>query len=151
MQNYRMGGQYHFESGVTLELHPRRRSRIRETLRKRLASPLPVVLGATGGLASAIAAFTDKPLAYLMLGFAGVLAGYAVYFIASSYQRLLNIRALAQIALEEEASAPSRFEEVLRDLADAAWRRAKEDLKERERRGDQPGSGRGEQERERDD
>jgi hypothetical protein len=138
------------ELQVTLRSR-RPRRRVGETLRKRLASPLAVLLGAAAGLASAVAAFSDKPLAYLMLGFAGVLAGYAVYLVSSSYERLLHIRALAQTALEEETSGSSRFEEALRDLADAAWRRAKEDLKERERRSDEAGGSRGEQERESDD
>jgi hypothetical protein len=114
-------------------------------LRRGLASPLPVVLGAAGGLGSAVAAFRDKPLAYLMLGFAGVLVGYAVYFVASSYERLLNVRALAQTALEEGASRDD-LAKALSHAAEAASR-----LEEKERRSDEPSARRDEQDGERDD
>jgi hypothetical protein len=120
--------------------------RIPHALRRGLASPLPVVLGAIGGLVSAAVAFSGEPLAYVMLGFAGVLLGYATYFIASSYERLLAVKALAQTALEEEPSTPS----ALTDLVEA-MRRHVEELKEEKRRGDKPDRRRGEQESERAD
>jgi hypothetical protein len=99
-----------------------------------------------GGLASAGVAFSDKPLAYVMLGFAGVLVGYATYFTASSYERLLMVKALAHTTLEKEMSTAGSYMDLV-----AEWQRHMEELEEKKRRGDKPDGRRGEQERERDD
>jgi hypothetical protein len=64
------------------------------------ASGIPIAAGALAGLAGAFFAFRDHPLAYLMLFFAGALGGYAVFFLAASYERLLDMKK----ALEEEQS-----------------------------------------------